>query len=205
VSPLRKRLGRLKLLQRWLSRKVKGSSNRRKAIQRVSKVHYEVACLRKDILDKLTTFLCENYQVICIEDLNVAGIIKNHCLALSISDAGFGEFRRQLEYKSVLNGNTLIVADRWFPSSKTCSGCGSVKEILLLSEREYVCESCGLVIDRDLNAAINLKNYGLDKIGTVSPELTPVDKKALVYSSSIGINETILGEAGISECPVIGT
>ena len=86
---------------------------------------------------------------------------KNHCLALSISDCGFGEFRRQLEYKSLMHGNTLIIADRWFPSSKTCSGCGSVKEVLLLSEREYVCEKCGMVIDRDLNAAKNLKNYGL--------------------------------------------
>jgi putative transposase len=202
VHSLRRRLGRLKLLQRWLSRKVKGSSNRRKAIQCVSKIHYEVACLRKDILDKLTTYLCENYQVICIEDLNVSGMIKNHKLALSISDMGFGEFRRQLEYKSVLNGNTLIFADRWFPSSKICSGCGTVKETLLLSDREYICEVCGMVIDRDLNAAINLKNYGLNKLRAVSPEVTPVDKKALAISNN---SETILVEAGISECPVMNT
>jgi putative transposase len=154
--------------------------------------------LRKDILDKLTTYLCKNYKVICVEDLNVSGMLKNHKLALSISDLGFAEFRRQLEYKSKLFGNTLIIADRWFPSSKACSGCGHVKAELLLSEREYICENCKLVIDRDLNAAINLKNYGLNKIGMVNPELTPVDKEALGYSS--GINETILDEAGISAC-----
>ena len=205
VNPLRRRLVKLKLLQRWASRKVKGSYNRHKANRRVAKVHYEVACLRKDVLDKLTTYLCENYRVIVIEDLNVSGMIKNHCLALSISDLGFGEFHRQLEYKSVFHGNTLIIADRWFPSSKTCSGCGYVKEILLLSERTFICENCGQVIDRDLNAAINLQNYGLNKIGTVSPELTPMDKKALVCSSSIGINETILDEVGILKCSEMST
>ena len=183
VKPLRARLDRLRLLQMWASRKVKGSFNRHKANRKVAKIHYEVACLRKDVLDKLTTYLCETYQVIVVEDLNVSGMVKNHCLALSIADCGFAEFRRQLEYKSILNGNTLIFADRWFPSSKTCSGCGHVKETLLLSEREYVCESCGLVIDRDLNAAINIRNYGLKQLRAVSPEVTPVDKKALVYSS----------------------
>jgi len=202
VKPLRARLERLKLLQRWTSRKIKGSSNQRKAIQRISKIHYEITCLRKDVLDKLTTYLCENYQVIVIEDLNVSGMLKNHCLALSLADCGFSEFRRQLEYKSVLTGNTLIIADRWFPSSKTCSGCGYVKETLLLSEREYVCEKCGLVINRDLNAAINLKNYGLNKIGTVSPESTPVDLEALACRAA---SETTEVEAGISECPVMST
>jgi putative transposase len=205
VNPLKIRLNKLKLLQGWVSRKVKGSSNRRKANQRVSKVHYEVACLRKDILNKLTTYLCENYQVIVIEDLNVSGMLKNHKLAFSISDLGFGEFRRQLEYKSILHGNTLIVADRWFPSSKMCSGCGNVKETLLLSEREYICEKCGMVIDRDFNAAINLRNYGLNKIGVVSPELTPMDTEALVYPSSIGISETTVDEVGISECSYLIT
>src|SRR4030042_5342447 len=205
VNPLRRRLNKLKLLQRWASRKIKGSSNRRKANQKVAKVHYEIACLRKDILDKLTTYLCENYRVICIENLNVSGMIKNHKLALSISDLGFGEFRRQLEYKSVLHGNTLIIADRWFPSSKTCSGCGHIKETLLLSERKFICENCGQVIDRDLNAAINLRNYGLKQIGMVNPELTPVDLEALVYPSLIGINETTDDEVGISECSVMST
>jgi len=205
VSPLRARLKQLKRLQRWASRKVKGSSNRHKANQKVAKVHYEVACLRKDVLDKMTTYLCENYQVICIEDLNVKGMLKNHCLSLAISDVGWGEFRRQLTYKSLLHGNTIIVADKWFPSSKKCSGCGHVKETLLLSEREYVCDHCGLVIGRDLNAAINLRNYALEKLGVACPELTPVDTGALAYSSSIGVSETIVDEAGISRCSEMST
>jgi putative transposase len=205
IKPLRAHLNRLGLLQRWSARKVKGSSNRHKATRRVAKAHYEVQCLRKDILDKLTTYLCENYRTIVIEDLNVSGMIKNHCLALSIIDCGFGEFHRQLEYKSVLHGNTLIIADRWFPSSKTCSSCGHVKETLLLSERVFICERCGKVIDRDLNASINLRNYGLNKIGMVNPESTPTDKKALAYSSLIGIGETVLGEVGILECSEMST
>jgi putative transposase len=205
IKPLRSKLERLKRLQRWASRKIKGSSNRHKANRRVAKIHYEVSCLRKDVLDKLTTYLCENYQVIVIEDLNVKGMLKNHCLALAISDCGFGEFRRQFEYKSILHGNTLIIADRFFPSSKMCSGCGSIKETLLLSDREYVCKSCGLVIDRDLNAAINLQNYGLNQLRAVSPEVTPMDTGALVYPSLIGINETAVEEVGISECSVMST
>jgi putative transposase len=205
VKPLRSKLKRLKLLQRWASRKIKGSSNRHKANRRVAKIHYKVSCLRKDVLDKLTTYLCENYQVIVIEDLNVAGMVKSHCLALSISDCGFGEFRRQLEYKSLLHGNTIIVADRFFPSSKMCSGCGQVKEFLSLSEREYACEGCGLVIDRDLNAAINLQNYGLNQIGAVSPKLTPMNTEALVYPSAIGVNETAVDEVGISWCSEMST
>jgi putative transposase len=172
---------------------------------KVAKIHYEVACLRKNILDKLTTYLCKNYRVIVIEDLNVSGMLRNHRLALSISDMGWGEFRRQLEYKSLIYGNTLIIADRWFPSSKTCSRCGTVKETLLLSERVFECENCGQVINRDLDAAINLENYGLNKLRVVSPEVTPMDKRALVYSFSIGINETILEEVGISECSGMST
>ena len=197
INPLHIRLGKLKLLQRWASRKIKGSSNRRKANKKIAKVHYEIACLRKDILDKLTTYLCENYKVICIEDLNVSGMMKNRCLALSISDLGWGEFRRQLEYKSLLYGSQIVVADKWFPSSKMCSRCGFINKTLLLSERKFVCEDCGQVIDRDLNASLNLENYGLNKIGKVIPELTLADTGALACSSVIGVSETVVNEAGI--------
>ncbi len=201
-NPLRRRLDKLKFLQRRVSRKVKGSFNRRKQILRLSKLYYEISCIRKDILDKLTSYLCKNFKVICIEDLNVNGMIKNHKLALSISDCGFGEFRKQLEHKSKLHGNEIILVDRFYPSSKTCSFCGWKKEDLSLKDRDFHCENCGQVIDRDLNASINLKNYGLKQIGKVIPELTPVNKKALVDSN---INETILAEAGISECSVMNT
>ncbi|WP_410790255.1 IS607 family element RNA-guided endonuclease TnpB [Kribbella sp. C-35] len=121
-----------------------------------NKAHHRVAYRRADALHKLTTAIVAEFGTVVMEDLNVAGMLKNRKLARRIGDAGFGEIRRQLAYKSQWNGGRLIVADRWFPSSKTCSGCGVVKAKLLLSEREYVCESCGLVMDRDENAARNL-------------------------------------------------
>ena len=100
------------------------------------------------------------YSAVCIEDLNVAGMVKNRCLARSVSDAALGEFRRQLEYKTARTGAVLRVVDRWFPSSKTCSNCGVVKAKLSLSERTFNCDSCGASMDRDLNAAINIKVAG---------------------------------------------
>ncbi len=146
----------LKRIQRKLARAQKGSKRRERIKQRLAKLHYRIKCIRQDSLHKLTTKLAKNYGVIGIEDLNVAGMVKNHCLARSISDMGWGEFRRQLEYKVVWYGSELVIHDRFFPSSKTCSGCGQVKESLRLSERVYECENCGLELDRDLNAALNL-------------------------------------------------
>lgn len=104
--------------------------------------------------------IARTYSVVCIEDLNVAGMVKNRRLARSVSDASLGEFRRQLEYKTARTGAALRVIDRWYPSSKTCSECGAVKAKLSLSERVYRCDACGLSIDRDLNAAINIKVAG---------------------------------------------
>ena len=104
--------------------------------------------------------IARTYSVVCIEDLNVAGMMKNRRLARSVSDASLGEFRRQLEYKTARTGAALRVIDRWYPSSKTCSACGAVKAKLSLSERVYRCDGCGLVMDRDLNAAINIKVAG---------------------------------------------
>jgi len=121
-----------------------------------NRVHYRVAYQRADALHKFTTAIAAEAGTVVVEDLNVAGMLKNRHLARRIGDAGFGEIRRQLRYKTEWNGGRLVVADRWFPSSKTCSGCGVVKAKLLLSERDYVCESCGLVMDRDENAARNL-------------------------------------------------
>ena len=121
-----------------------------------NRVHYRVAYQRADALHKFTTAVAGEYGTVVVEDLNVVGMLKNRQLARRIGDAGFGEIRRQLRYKTEWNGGRLVVADRWFPSSKTCSGCGVVKAKLLLSERDYACESCGLVMDRDENAARNL-------------------------------------------------
>ena len=158
IKPYKKNKRKLKILQRKLSKKQKGSQNRKKACLKVAKLHYRIANIRKDALHKLTTYLSKNHTEICIEDLNVNGMSKNHKLASAILDGGFSEFRRQLEYKCQWYGSILTIVDRFYPSSKTCSGCGNVKKELKLSEREYVCENCGLIIDRDLNAAINLRN-----------------------------------------------
>jgi putative transposase len=121
-----------------------------------NRIHHHVAAQRRDAIHKLTTALAARYGTIVVEDLNVAGMTRNRRLARAISDAGFAEIRRQLTYKTGWNGGRLIVADRWFPSSKTCSGCGAVKPKLPLRTRTYHCEHCGLDIDRDHNAALNL-------------------------------------------------
>lgn len=153
---LRKSERKLKKAQQALSGKTKGSNRRAKAKAKVARIHAHVANRRSDAMHKLTTRLTRKYSDISIEDLHVAGMVKNHHLAKSIMDAAFGEFRRQLEYKTARTGARLHVVDRWYRSSKTCSQCGSVKDKLSLSERTYRCYSCGLVLDRDLNAAINI-------------------------------------------------
>ena len=150
----------LRKAQQALSRKVAGSARREKAKGRVARLHARVADVRADAIHKVTTMIARNYSVVCIEDLNVAGMVKNHHLARSVSDAALGEFRRQLEYKTARTGSALRVVDRWFPSSKTCSNCGVVKAKLSLSERVYNCDACGLSMDRDLNAAINIRVAG---------------------------------------------
>ena len=157
---LKSNIKRLKKAQRNLSRKQKDSNRRRKAKLHVSRLYARVANLRMDFLNKTTPMLARTYTGISIEDLNVAGMIKNHSLAQSIADASFYEFRHQLTYKTARTGATLHVIDRWYPSSKTCSRCGAVKAKLPLSERVYHCDKCGLVIDRDLNAAININVAG---------------------------------------------
>ena len=153
---LRKSERKLKKAQQELSRKTKGSNRRAKARMKVARLHARVVNQRLDAMHKLTTRLAETYSDISVEDLNVAGMVKNHRLAKAVSDASFGELRRQLEYKAARTGARLHVVDRWYRSSKTCSGCGSVKAKLSLSERTYECDSCGLTMDRDLNAAINI-------------------------------------------------
>ena len=131
-----------------------------RANKRVQKIHAGIRNRRLNLIHETTTHLAKNYDVIVIEDLNVAGMLHNRHLAKHISDASFGEFRRQLEYKTEWYGSTLVLADRWYPSSKTCSKCGAVRTKLSLSEREYECNACGTRIDRDLNAAVNLARLG---------------------------------------------
>jgi len=155
---------RLKHLQRDVSRKQKGSANRRKAVGRVAKQHYRISCVRKDSLHKVSDAITKRAEILGIESLNVAGMMRNHCLAKALSDASMAELHRQIEYKMAWSGGTVVKADRWFPSSKTCSACGEVKANLELSEREFVCENCGVVLDRDINAAINLKQMAASSV-----------------------------------------
>jgi putative transposase len=143
-----------------VSRKKKGGSNRRKAQLKVARLHAKIANIRSNWLHKLTTRLSKRFSLIGIEDLNVKGMLKSN-IARAISDIGMREFRRQLEYKVDLYGSTLVIADRWYPSSKTCSKCGYVLRELSRSAEEWTCPDCETVHDRDFNAAINLKQYAI--------------------------------------------
>jgi IS605 OrfB family transposase len=122
-------------------------------------MHARIAHLRGNLLHNITTELARGYTSVTIEDLNVAGMLQLRALARHVSDAAFGQFRRQLGYKAAWYGTEVVVADRWFPSSKTCSGCGTINASLTPSDRVYDCGACGLVIDQDVNAEVNLARY----------------------------------------------
>lgn len=154
-------LNRLRRLSRSLSRKAKGSANRKKAQVKLGRLHARIANIRNDATHKITTQLTRRFHTIGIEDLNVKGMMSNRHLARSISDMSFHEFQRQLHYKAAMRGGVVVMADRWFASSKTCSWCGHKLESLSLSVRRWVCPQCGMEHDRDVNAAINLRNYAV--------------------------------------------
>ena len=159
IAKAEKKLARL---QRQLSRKSKGSNNRNKARVKVARLQEHIANQRRDAMHKVTTELVRNYDVICIEDLAPKNMVRNHHLAKSIADASFGEFRKQLEYKASWYDRTGSVIDRFYPSSQLCSCCGTqwggTKN---LAVRGWVCPSCDSDLDRDINAAINIRNEGL--------------------------------------------
>jgi putative transposase len=173
LKPHRAEHKRIVRLSRSLSRKQKGSTNRAKAKAKLARLHLRIANVRKDAMHKLTTNLATNYSTIGIEDLNVSGMLKNAKLARAIADAGFFEFRRQLEYKAAMTGAQVIVVDRFYPSSKTCSACGAIHAITL-GGRVIEC-GCGLKMDRDLNAAINIRRQALAQ--------QSVERKALAGAS----------------------
>ena len=161
VKFFREKQSEITKIQRRLSRKIKGSNRYRKNKTRIVRLHNKVTNRRKDFLHNVTTYLVNNYDVICIEDLNVSGMLSNHKLAKAISDTSFHQFRSILEYKCRWYGKELSVIDRFYPSSKTCSKCGWKKDNLTLSDRIFKCENCGIEIDRDLNAAINIERVGV--------------------------------------------
>jgi putative transposase len=158
---LRRLLGSVRRLSRRLSRKVKGSANRTKARMKLARLHERISRIRRDGLHKLTTSLTRRFHTIGIENLNVSGMLQNRRLARAIADMGFYEFRRQLEYKAARRGGRVVVVDRWYPSSKTCSHCGCVIEILPLGQRGWICPGCGIKHNRDVNAAVNLMNMAV--------------------------------------------
>lgn len=164
---LQPELKRLAVLQRRAARKKKGSKNRKKAIMRIALVHEKITNQRNDFLHKLSTKLISDNQTdtICVESLAVKNMVKNHNLAQAISDVSWSEFVRQLEYKGKWYGKNVIKIDKWFASSKTCSNCGEKYDELDLLERTWKCSGCGKTHDRDINAAINIRNSGLGKSG----------------------------------------
>jgi putative transposase len=159
---------RLRRLERQKSRRKLGGKNRKKTCKQLAKQHARVARIRHDAAHKLTSYLCKNHALVAIEDLHVAGMLKNHKLAQAVSDSSFGEIRRQLEYKASWHRVHLVVIDRFYPSSKTCSACGWTVEDQDLGERVFICHECELRIDRDLNAAINILSEALRTTGSFS-------------------------------------
>ena len=184
LRPHREAHARLARLSRSLSRKQKGSSNRAKAKTKLAKLHLHISRVRVDALHKLTTHLATEFDTIAIEDLNVKGMLMNRHLARSIADAGFSEFRRQLVYKAAMTGARVHVVERFFPSSKICHSCGGLHP-MKLNQRRMVC-GCGVVIDRDLNAAINLKDHAESySVSACGEESSGFGRKALTKLSSV--------------------
>ena len=159
---LREKQAKISKMQELLSKKKKGSNRKRKLQLKINRLYRDVKNERDWYTHNLTTNLVNNYDIICIEDLNVSGMMKNHHLAYSISDSCFATIRTQLEYKCFWYGKQLVIIDRFYPSSKTCSNCGWKNSSLKLSDRVFECKQCGIQIDRDLNAALNIQAVGVD-------------------------------------------
>jgi putative transposase len=158
---LKQSISRLKYLSRQVSKKVKGSSQRKKAVLRLAKCHEQIKNKRKNFLQKLSSDLIKNHDTICIENLAVANMVKNHCLAQSISDSGWTMFVQMLKYKADWYGKNILQIGRWEASTKTCCNCGTQNHDLTLIDREWTCANCGTLHNRDICAAVNIKNFAL--------------------------------------------
>jgi putative transposase len=197
-APLRQHLRRIKRLQRTVSRRVPGSANRRKAVLQLAKAHYQVACQRSDSTHKLTTALARKGSLIGIESLNITGMLKNRHLSLSLSDAALSEIHRQLRYKTVGYGGAVVAIAPFFPSSQIHHGCGYRYRELTLAERVWVCPHCGAAVDRDLNAAKNIRDEAL-RLRAVSGVATSGREWPVDGTSDLP-RKAMPDEAGMDEC-----
>lgn len=196
IKSLKTKLKKLKYEQRQLSKKQKGSQSRNKQKRKLALVHEQITNIRKDYLHKVSTTIIRENQTICVEDLAVKNIMKNHCLAQAMSDVSLGAFYTMLEYKSNWNDRQFIKIDRFFPSSKTCSSCGWINQDLTLSIREWTCESCGEVHDRDVNAAKNILKQGINILSGSGTESYVKQKRGEALP---------LGESATPEAQPIGS
>jgi putative transposase len=191
IKPYKNAKKKLRKQQKEVSRRfVKGaknqSNNYKKSVFKLAKTHAQVANVRLDNLHKMTNYLAKNFETVVIEDLKVSNMVKNHNLASAILDGGFFEFKRQLLYKKEWYGGSVILANTYFPSSKLCSCCGSKKEVLKLSEREYACTECSSVMDRDFNASKNLENLAVSSTVTAFGDKSS-DSKEFQLVDELGI------------------
>lgn len=170
---------KIKRLQHRLSKKQKGSNNRNTARIRLAKVYKKINDRKQYYLHAVSNSLIDENQVICMEDLNVKGMVKNHKLAESICEMNFGEFRRILEYKANWYNRKIVFVDRFYPSSKTCNNCGYINKELRLSDRQWICPQCGNMVERDYNAALNILDEGLRIIGSSTTEFTLVENPTM--------------------------
>src|SRR5574344_1884375 len=187
---------KIKKLQKQLSRKEKGSNNRDKARIKLAKLYKKLNDRKQYYLHAVSNSLIDENQVICMEDLNVKGMSKNHNLAESILEMNFGEFRRMLEYKAQWYNRKIVFVDRFYPSSKTCHYCGYINKSLTLNDRKWICPHCGEVIERDYNAALNILDEGLRIIGCSTSEFTLVDYPTV---DDILGNETLKGSGRLKQ------
>ena len=178
---------------------IKKSNNYIKASMKLNKLHSKILNIRADFLHKLSSLIIRNFNYIGLENLNTQGMMKNHKLAKSLSDVSFYEFNRQIEYKAKYQEKEIYRVDKFYPSSKTCCICGSIKQDLKLSDRVYKCDSCGNIIDRDINASINLEKFANKSVGLVQSEFTPMDLTALLDDLNSNQIATSKVEIGIQQ------
>nr|DAY42072.1 MAG TPA: endonuclease [Caudoviricetes sp.] len=181
---------KLKRLQRQLSRKVKGSNNQNKTRIKLAKVYKKINDKKQYYLHQVSNSLINENQVICMENLNVKGMMKNHKLAESISEMNFGEFKRILEYKARWYNRKILFVDRYYPSSKTCSCCGYKNKDLKLSDRFWTCPQCGKIHDRDINAAVNILHEGMRLVGSSTTEFKLVDYPTMDDHSEMSLKSS---------------